>query len=201
MECEVTMREKPGGAVTGAVFSIARKLQAVRPALLEDARPLALTIGLVGVSGEFVLPSTPKYAVQKLLWLAGGIGVTSFVAMVRGLDPEAKYKVHLVLSTREPEVLLPLLEEALLSHQHNAGSTFVFGVFSEKDIPDLKSEKGLVLRKHSGRVARALMELDSIVREKEVYLCGPVAFEEAVLGILGDLGVDNRRVRWEGFMY
>ncbi|KAG6916401.1 hypothetical protein DXG01_006980 [Tephrocybe rancida] len=197
----LTMREKPGGAVTGALFSIARKLQAVRPTLLEDARPLALTVGLVGVSGEFVLPPTPRYGMQKLLWLAGGIGVTPFVAMIRGLDPEAKYNVHLVLSTREPEVLLPLLEEALLSHQHNAGSTFAFDVFSEKDVPDLKNEKGVVLRKHRGRVARALIELDSDVGEKEVYLCGPVAFEEAVLGILGDLGVDKARVRREGFGY
>ncbi|KAG6907071.1 hypothetical protein DXG01_010679 [Tephrocybe rancida] len=187
---------KPGGAVTGALFSIARRLQAVRPTLLGDARPLALTVGLVGMSGEFVLPSAPKYVVQKLLWLAGRIGLTPFIAMVRSLDPEVKYDVHLVLSTCEPEVLI-LLFEALLSHQHNVGSTFAFDVFSEKDIPDLKNEKGVVLRKHNGRMARALMELDSDVREKEVYLCGPVAFE-VVLWFWGGFGVDKGRVRREG---
>ncbi|KAG6914281.1 hypothetical protein DXG01_001304 [Tephrocybe rancida] len=148
----LTMREKPGGTVTGALFSITRKLQAVCAVLLEEA-----------------LACVDCWACQH-----------------ECLDPEAKYDVHLVLSTREPEVLLPLLEKVLLSHQHNAGN---------KDSPDLKNEKGFC--GHSG----ALMELDSDVKEKEVYLCGPVVFEEAVLGILEDLGVDQGRVRREGFGY
>ncbi|KAG5650713.1 hypothetical protein H0H81_011294 [Sphagnurus paluster] len=42
------MREKPCGAVSGALFSIARKLVEGKPALLVDAWPLALGVGLVG---------------------------------------------------------------------------------------------------------------------------------------------------------
>ncbi|KAG6814993.1 hypothetical protein H0H87_005982 [Tephrocybe sp. NHM501043] len=203
------MREKPGGVVTGALFSIARKLRDVRPALLEDARPLALSVGLVGVTGGFILPQSPVHQntrQHRLLWIAGGIGVTPFLAMLRGLNPARKYDIRLILSTREPDTIVPLLEKVLASRGNKSGNILI-EVFSQKEVPALEGDLGVVLRSYGGRITRGAMvgsatdDEGGDVREREVYLCGPQGFEEAVLNILGDLGVEKGSVRREGFEY
>ncbi|KAJ6543677.1 hypothetical protein B0H10DRAFT_2134430, partial [Mycena sp. CBHHK59/15] len=81
----LTMREKPGGAVTGTLLAIKRKLADVRPEARADARWLELRVGIVGVTGDFVLPEPDAGAMppsllvamprRKLLWIAGGIGL------------------------------------------------------------------------------------------------------------------------------
>ncbi|KAG6875608.1 hypothetical protein C0992_003112 [Termitomyces sp. T32_za158] len=203
----LTMREKPGGAVTGALFNIARKLQEVRPELLKDARQMGLNVGLVGVTGDFVLPPPHK---TKFLWLAGGIGVTPFIAMLRGLNPAYEYDVRLLVSIREPEVFISLLSEALRERASKRGIIMV-DVFSEKDVPQLV-EEGVVLHQHQGRVSRNSLTLSSgenagvskedvSLEEREVYVCGPPAFEETVLNFLSDLGLDRTKVRREGFQF
>ncbi|TFK71155.1 hypothetical protein BDN72DRAFT_482403 [Pluteus cervinus] len=164
----LTMRQKPGGLVTGALFNIARKLASMKPEVLVDARPLDLTVNLVGISGDFVLqevsPSAPacerplqlasslesasgltneelglsapqqpvslaSVETQKLLWIAGGIGITPFLSMLQALTTpflsslvttegtippsQVPWDIQLLLSTREPEVLLPLIARSL----------------------------------------------------------------------------------------
>ncbi|KAG6872999.1 hypothetical protein C0995_004131 [Termitomyces sp. Mi166 len=194
----LTMREKPGGAVTGALFNIARKLQEVRPELLEDARPMGLSVGLVGVTGDFVLPPSPK---TELLWLAGGIGVTPFIAMLRSLNPAFEYDIWLILSVREPEVFIPLLSEALRARRSRGGK-IVIDVFSDTDVPELV-EESVVLRKHKGRVSREVLAASTgedagtsekavSLQEREAYVCGPPGFE-AVLDLVVDLGLDRAK--------
>jgi hypothetical protein len=61
----LTMREKPGGIVTGALFSILRKLSEVKPEALDDSRKLSLSVNIVGISGEFVLPTLPNSRCSK----------------------------------------------------------------------------------------------------------------------------------------
>ena len=69
-----------------------------RPELLEDVQPLQLSVPLVGIAGDFTLPtegeacasghgegSSTRAGTRKWLWAAGGIGVTPFLAMLAGL--------------------------------------------------------------------------------------------------------------------
>ena len=69
-----------------------------RPELLEDVRPLQLSVPLVGIAGDFTFPtegevcafghgegSSTRAGTRKWLWAAGGIGVTPFLAMLAGL--------------------------------------------------------------------------------------------------------------------
>lgn len=202
----LTMREKPGGAVTGALFNIARRLQDVRPELLKDARPMGLSVGLVGVTGDFVLPPHQT----KLLWFSGGIGITPFIAMLRGLNPAYEYDIRFILSVREPEVFVSLLSEALQGRRSKRGK-IVIDVFSEKDVPELV-EEGVLLHQHRGRLSRNMLtaftgedartlEKDVSLQEREAYICGPPAFEETVLDFLSDLGLDRMKVRREGFQF
>lgn len=199
----LTMREKPGGVVTGALFAIARKLAQARPALLEDARELQLEVGLVGIAGEFVLsPPLQDPTPARLLWVAGGIGVTPFLAMIRGLGAGA-YDVQLVLATREPEVLLPLLREALLERDALLLSLSV-DVFCEGEVPDL-DVAGVTLRRHTGRISVTAFEklemTGGALNTRAVYVCGPQPFESVTFDSLVALGVERKNIRKEGFAY
>jgi hypothetical protein len=265
---ELTMREKPGGTVTGALFTLARKLVSVgRKDLLDNMKPLDIQVGFVGVSGEFVLPktigaeeivggageaesgiidvqrptlySTPLTTTMKrrLLWAAGGIGITPFLAMLNGLvsssNPDSSsaatavsWCINLVLSTREPEVMIPLLEESLWRMRPSAKTPgmkmkikLVVDVFSQRSIPDLQ-ETGdgedeenewvkVELRRHSGRMGKTFFE--GLAKGEdgngvglegtEAYVCGPEEFEKMVMDAVVMLGVERGKIRREGFAY
>ncbi|KAG2074399.1 hypothetical protein BDR04DRAFT_1008273 [Suillus decipiens] len=206
----LTMRLKPGGAVTGALFSIARKLSAVRPELLEDSRPLGVDVTLVGIAGDFVLePADPhegaeiavtreeeqtpvqKSAPRKLLWLAGGIGITPFLAMLSGIPSYfAKYEITLLLSTREPDVMLPLLSNAIEAAAHEV--KLVVHLFSHVEQFENSLPASVSLHRHSGRITSSFT---SDFKAECVYVCGPEIFErEVIQGVVG-------KVRKEGFAY
>ncbi|KAG2143300.1 hypothetical protein BD769DRAFT_1625789 [Suillus cothurnatus] len=206
----LTMRLKPGGAVTGALFSIANKLSADRPELLEDSRQLGLSVTLVGIGGDFVLKPTdphegPKIAVtreeehisvrknapKKLLWIAGGIGITPFLAMLSDIPSYfAEYEITLLLSTRDPDVMLSLLSNAIETAAHEV--KLVVHVFSHTEQFESSLPASVSLHRHSGRITSLFT---SDFKAECVYICGPEIFErEVIRGVVG-------KVRREGFAY
>ncbi|KAG1724032.1 hypothetical protein EDB19DRAFT_1644909 [Suillus lakei] len=207
----LTMRLKPGGAVTGALFSIANKLSEVRPGFLEDSRPLGLAVTLVGIAGDFIIePPDPHegakiavtcdeeqtsvqgYAPRKLLWVAGGIGITPFLAMFSGIpfSCSTEYEITLLLSTREPEVMLSLLSNAIKVAPPEVKLTV--HVFSHTEQFESSLPASVSLHRHSGRITSSFL---SGFKAECVYVCGPEAFErEAIQGVVG-------KVRREGFAY
>jgi ferredoxin-NADP reductase len=244
------MREKPGGTVTGALFAMVRKLLSVgRNDLLNDMRPLGILVGFVGISGEFVLPEmvvaaekgssvstvqlwkplliTSEVTEKRLVWAAGGIGITPFLAMLNGLvsssnSDSSSWSINLAFATREPEVMIPLLGEALsrVKPSHDAGSKMriklVVDVFSQTSIPDFPragDEEGkdwvkVELRPHGGRMGTAFF--DALAKEQgegvgfadmDAYVCGPDEFEKMVVDALVALGAERGRIRQEGFTY
>ncbi|EMD40144.1 hypothetical protein CERSUDRAFT_104002 [Gelatoporia subvermispora B] len=204
----LTMREKPGGAVTGALFTIARKLQQTRPDLLSDSRPMEVTVKLVGIGGEFALEiprsrDVPVDIPKQMLWVAGGIGLTPFISMLgalRGLGAEAD--VVLALSTREPEVLMPLVYSAW---GRSPGVRLRVDVFTQKLVPQPAASGGpeatIVVQRHDGRVSREFFAGVDDVRARAAYLCGPPEFEIAALENLRAAGVHPDAVRREKFSY
>ena len=237
----LTMRHKPGGAVTSALFTIAHQLGELRPELLEDARPLELSVPLVGVAGEFTLPAcadacspghgvgspvrpSTRAGVGKLLWIAGGIGVTPFLAMLAGLKEEKCQggsggeeadDIILLLSTREPDVLLSLVIHALectddlLGDDGHRGRLLVH-VFSRSpsssssSVPTVRGTAfAIEVRQHEGRLNMETLRALNIddVQERQAYVCGPEEFEQTALAALKDMGVDSRNVKREGFAY
>jgi ferredoxin-NADP reductase len=113
----LTMREKPGGIVIGALFSILRKLTEARPEALDDTHELSLSVNIVGISGEFVLPTLPNSLDApnrpQLLWIAGGIGITPFLSMLSAIsqsDPSGTlvpFEIHFVISESTRLSLIP----------------------------------------------------------------------------------------------
>lgn len=219
----LTMREKPGGAVTGALFSIARKLASVKPELLVDSRLLGLSVKLVGIAGDFTLQrplSVPSAAQSSptstvsMLWVAGGIGITPFLSMLAAItskDAEetnnVKWDIVLAVSTRETNVLLPLIFEALqwsntTPQLHLAIDIFSHDIFIPPSaLPNSKSID-VTCRHHPERISGAYFSEDvPEVTKRTPYLCGPEAFERTVLNALGELGVATEDVKREGFAY
>ncbi|KAK0457547.1 uncharacterized protein EV420DRAFT_502383 [Desarmillaria tabescens] len=180
----LTLREKPGGAATGALFSLARKVAEVRPALLEDLLPLSLTVPIVGITGQFTLPRGNS---KRLALFAGGIGVTPFLSMLGGTIGDG-WDVVLVLSTREPAVLLPLIGE-----KESVGVR----LFSGEVVP--KSEN---VTMHPGRVTSGyLVDRQEDWVGRDIFVCGPDGYRESVLEGLALAGVEKERIRIEGFEY
>ncbi|KAK0471859.1 hypothetical protein IW261DRAFT_657967 [Armillaria novae-zelandiae] len=187
----ITIREKPGGAATGALFTLARRIAEVRPALLRDMAPVALTIPIMGVTGEFTLQRASK----RVALFAGGIGVTPFLSMlggVRGGGGGDGWDVVLVLSTREPEVLLPLVWEVV-----KEVNGVLVHVFSDKAVPNAEN-----IIAHRGRVtSRYLVERREDWVGRDVFVCGPESYRESVIGGLVEAGVEKGTVRTETFEY
>ncbi|TFL07736.1 hypothetical protein BDV98DRAFT_588198 [Pterulicium gracile] len=208
-EFSLTMREKQGGAVTGTLFSIVRQLQARRPDLLQDATPMQLSLSLIGISGEFVIGHASS---KKLLWLAGGVGVTPFLSMLRWIGFEGaageEWDIVLVLSTREPDVMLSLISEALQVSEKRAENRWLrIDLFSQEPPNHLDSPKAagwdVELQLHSGRVGKGVLRDLSVEGpiHREVFICGPESFESAALQAASDVGVPTARVRRENFAF
>ncbi|KAJ7646631.1 hypothetical protein FB45DRAFT_780955 [Roridomyces roridus] len=214
----MTMREKRGGAVTGPLFAIARKLAEVKPDALEDSRDLGLRVGIVGVSGSFVLPeasgvsddelglSVPlaSNAPRKLLWVAGGIGITPFLSMLRSLRDAPSgthWEIRFLLSTREPEVLLPLVDKAF--RECGPQVNLELEVFTTKNVELIGQtlDPRMMFTSHVGRIPTDFFGGATELAGSQVYLCGSPEFEKAALAALAGGGVQESAVTREGFEY
>ncbi|KAK0471876.1 hypothetical protein IW261DRAFT_1424817 [Armillaria novae-zelandiae] len=187
----ITICEKPSGAATGMLFVLVWQIMEVQPALLPDMAPVALTIPIMGVMGEFMLQRMSR----RVVLFAGGIGVMLFLSMLGGVHGgggRGGWDVVLVLSTREPEVLLPLVwnmvkeEKGVLVH-----------VFSDKAV--LEAGNAVV---HWGQVtSRYLVERREDWVGRDVFVCGPELYQESVIGGLVEVGVEKGAIRMETFEY
>ncbi|KAJ4478246.1 hypothetical protein J3R30DRAFT_3480173 [Lentinula aciculospora] len=198
-EFALTMRQIPSGVVTGALFNLGHALARSRPEFLSDTSGLQIQLGLIGFSGSFCLPSPIKGSEVKLLWFAGGIGFTPFLSMLRALkedDSGCRWDIYMALSTRDPDVLLPLLTEAV-DIIPRAKVKFVLDLYTTAKVMVLKESTDV--RIHSTRVD--LKYIQNIDLTRKIYLCGPKPFEQTVLEGLAKCGVGADKVTTEGFAY
>lgn len=192
----LTMRLKRGGLITGALFTIAQQLQQQRPDLLVDSRPLDLRVGLVGIGGEFVLPPDS----QKLLWVAGGIGITPFLSMLSSLKSSTSCDIILILSTREPDVLVPLIYEALPSGADRL--MLKLYIFSDSKAPSIQHPDFVDLYYRQGRISTTFIADEALdVKGRAMFVCGPPLFEDQFLTALDTVGLHRSEVKREGFAY
>lgn len=215
---ELTIRHKQGGLMSGALFLIAQhqhqKLQSMRGdhGCGGDNKGCgSLRAGLIGFAGAFVLPPPPS---RRLLWAAGGVGVTRFLAMLGALSQAREAAdVVLVLSTRDPEVLFPLVRTALgtapppgLHLRLDVFTTRLAqaqelmrdaAVVAEAKMDDVPA--GLRVQIYSGRITAAHWATVSHIEEREVFVCGPGTFEDAMVESLRCAGANVGSVHRELF--
>ncbi|KAL4880766.1 hypothetical protein BJY04DRAFT_228157 [Aspergillus karnatakaensis] len=192
---ELTMREMKGGAVTGALFDI---LRGQPEKGVGERVTLDRSVGadVVGVTGDFFLEENEI----NTLWVAGGIGVTPFLAMFAALAERGEVvtgDIVLVLATREPDVLLSLIGGFLKSIPRVRVRVDLFtraevNVDSAAFATDSKC-----IALHRGRIPPGYWL--TVSPDREVLICGPNEFGDAAVEGLRAVGVSNEKIHREGF--
>ncbi|QRW23296.1 oxidoreductase FAD/NAD(P)-binding protein [Rhizoctonia solani] len=195
---QLTIREKQGGYVTSRLFTIAKKMEQMMPGLLEDTRPVGMQVSLVGVDGDFILPLEGK----KLLWVAGGVGITPFLAMLKGTArTEEKWDVVLALATRRVDVeAFGRLVSDALTEAHSASLNLRVVIYSNGLRSDFPVDFGtspdgskVPVTIRSSRITKEDLATEGMDAEgREVYVCGPLEMEELVVLGLQEVGIDPR---------
>ncbi|KAL4750348.1 hypothetical protein BDW72DRAFT_176016 [Aspergillus terricola var. indicus] len=196
---ELTMREMKGGAVTGALFDVLRE-HPQEPGRRVEIEQSVVT-DIVGITGDFVLSDKEINA----LWVAGGIGITPFLAMLEALasrEAEREGKstgdILFALSTREPDVMLELLQNSLENVPR--GVRLKIDLFTRSpvktDIGEYQTGK-IQVSLHEGRIGPQYWRI--VPTEKDVFICGPNDFGDAAVEGLRAAGVPNESIHREGF--
>jgi glycine betaine catabolism B len=141
------------------------------------------------LAGDFVLPSSRQ---EKLVFMAGGIGITPFRSMIRDLldRKEARPITVLYSSKAAPEIVYAdVLEEA----RKELGIKTVYTLTDANCVPpDWQGGTG---RFDAEMIAKAVPDYC----ERTFYLSGPrslvVGFEE----VLRNIGIPRSRIRTDFF--
>ena len=150
----------------------------LRPGAMVTVRPPA---------GTFVYPAGDD---RPLVLLAGGIGITPLVSMLRhGVATEPSRPIALVYSIRTPEDLAFRDELALIGRRHpqvRIGIAVTQGPASD--------------RWHRGRITASLVRAyASNLPHSLAYICGPQPMIDAMKALMTELGVPPPQIRSESF--
>ena len=171
-----TIKNKYGGAISPMLHRWGRR----RPGT-------DLSIKFIGVEGAFsCFDDKHQLKENKLLFLAGGVGVTPFMTMLEVIRARnVKADIILLFSARG--------EEGNLGKRfQDAGiKTIIFDTGGEE------SDVDVVRRRIGYEDITAVPDL----KERGVYMCGPDGFMNAVKGYLEKAGVNAGNVNIESFAF
>lgn len=125
-----------------------------------------------------------------MLWVAGGTGVTPFVSMLSLLtftfDDEVKWDIGFVMLTREPEVLLPLIDQVLRDRGLTPSFTLTLTcpLTLGSLLPLLRTRDHRPCRQELGRLLRGYFCGVPDAAKRAACMCGPELFERIVLRAL-----------------
>ncbi len=157
--------------------------------VLRDAA-LGLEVKIEGPSGSFVLH---RKAEKPAVFLAGGIGITPFLSIIRQATHEqALHQMYLFYSNRRPEdaAFLEILSET--AKQHPNFHLIATMAEMEKSQREWKGETGFINKE---MLTKHLPTLQGPI----YYLAGPPAMVAAMRQILTEAGVDEDDIRTEEF--
>ena len=172
---DLTVREVPGGFVS--------------PWLCGEV-PRGTELETTGPQGSFY--HEPLIDGDRLLFLAGGSGITPFMSMLRhAANTRWPFRVHLLYGTRTPRDVIFGNELKALAAAHPA---FTWDLVVSEPPARCTGRTGLLDRDTL---------LDAVGREgvdaAKVLVCGPPKMLDLVRGTLQELGVPAHRQRWELF--
>ncbi|KAF8548815.1 hypothetical protein OG21DRAFT_1500790 [Imleria badia] len=218
----LTIRPVTRGLITPVLHQLAHKVDPNREGKAMDVSSLGIVAQLRGVGGSLRVPE-PLAACdggRRLLWIAGGIGLTPFLGLTHHVVNLARrtygmWDVVLVISSREPEVMLSLVHEAyqdvanLGVGDHDGDDrppvdlTFSIHLFAEHaptDLPRLPASVSVTM--HRGRIDDDGTFFESVgACEREAHICGPLPFVLNAMKSLTAAGVDPESVLRERFTY
>lgn len=121
----------------------------------------------------------------KQIWIAGGIGLTPFLAFIRDMDGNLGHNVDFYYTVRHPE-------EALFLDEIEAAA--------EKN-PRLKTHIRYSAVDGSLTVEEMVENAGGKVQSHDIYLCGPLPMIQAFTRKFRELGVPGERIHFEEFNF
>lgn len=146
-----------------------------------------LTIGSRAlVEGPFGLFSYKNTAHKNQVWIAGGIGITPFLSMVKSLKAEENYNIDLYYCTKNKEdaVFMDMLKNksAFLNN-----ALKVTGFYSEERGYYINAE---VVRDNSGPL-----------ENKDIFICAPPAMIQTLREQFEGMNIDKKSIHSEEFNF
>lgn len=156
--------------------------------LTRNVRPgdLAAVQGPFGVFSNAFRPEE-----KNLVFIAGGIGITPLMSMIRGMHASRSDAEVLLIYGNETEDEIVFREELDEMSKSGHPKLRVVHVVNHPG-DDWHGARGFITR---DLVAQECGELAA----KSFYVCGPVVMMNKVRGFLRDLGVPRRSIHWERF--
>ncbi|MFD1696221.1 ferredoxin reductase family protein [Roseibium aestuarii] len=148
---------------------------------LRDELKVGDTLRVEGGYGRF----EAGRGAERQVWIAGGIGITPFLALAQELRSNPQRCVHLFHCVRNTEEAVGDTELAALAQEL---PNFDFTLHVSKTDGRFTAE---------GLLARSTVDPGGA----ELWFCGPAALREAVTGDLKRLGHKPARVRFERFEF
>ena len=138
-----------------------------------------------GGSGNFVLD--PEWS-GPIVFMAGGIGITPIISMLRYLDQTNDRRETLLLYSASSPAELAFRHEIEEMTSRNPRSKAVFTVTRPLDEP---------WQGRTGRIDRDLLLEQRPEGESLYYLCGPPSLQDDLSSILKDMSIPQSNIRAE----
>jgi ferredoxin-NADP reductase/Na+-translocating ferredoxin:NAD+ oxidoreductase RnfD subunit len=141
------------------------------------------------VAGDFTLPRNPA---QKLVFIAGGIGITPYRSMLKYLlDTKQQRDVALIYANRTADEIA--YRDVLSEAQATLGVKVIYTLTDPAAIPrDWPGKRG--------RISEDLiLEAAPDYRERAFYLSGPPSMVRAYERVLKQMGVKRRQIKKDFF--
>jgi len=201
---DVTVKHKPGGLVSSFLHDTS--------GLSGEGSSSALQVNFKGAGSAFTcFEQDTENAVsvipEKMLWVAGGVGITPFMSMWDGIrnitqvssavDAKPLTDIVLVFGGRGDDLQLSLaVSLTVLAYQSGDSmpSELVFDVPTKSFA---KSKLSIV----QGRIAPQNLAAIDKVFEREVFLCGPDGLMQATHDWLEKHGDGKQRIHRESYFF
>jgi len=141
------------------------------------------------LSGDFIIPKNNN---QKLVFIAGGIGITPFRSMVKYLlDNKIKMPIVIFYSNKSKEEIV--YKEIFDDTQEKLGIKTIYTLTDLDNIPkNWKSEKGRI-------TGEMIKKYAPDFKERSFYLSGPHAMVIGFEEVLHSLRIDGSKIKKDFF--
>ena len=141
------------------------------------------------IAGDFTLPDDPE---QKLVFIAGGIGITPFRSMLKYLlDMREPRDIVLLYTNKTANEIA--YKDILNEAQKQLGIRVFYTLTDAEALP--RNWNGFVGRIHEGTILRAIPDY----QERTYYISGPPDMVRAYEHILKNMGIKQSQIKKDFF--
>jgi nitric oxide dioxygenase len=140
--------------------------------------------------GSFTLDRTSE---APILFLAGGVGITPLLSMVKALRAEQSQRNVTFVSAVRHGAFHVLAGEVQEEIEGLSGATQT--VFYETPT---EADRAAAIFDHEGRISFTWLQ-EHITNDTQIYVCGPRLFMQSVIHMLLELGMTHEQIHYEVF--